>query len=231
MARFVDALGTVFTKFQVGLGAAGLVLKVTANKFRARNVADTVDAPLVGSVIAASGDSIQLNEDALGAGADWLMSLNRPATGMTAAVNFTFPATVGTAGQAMTIDGSSGQMAWTTVAAGSDKMVVDTTNIAFGTISPLTLFTLPANAVVEVVRVIVGTPFNGAPAVSIGIAGTTSKYMGATQVDLMAAANTVFEVAPGVTPVGTTEALIATYSGGGATVGAGRIEIDYVVPN
>ena len=66
---------------------------------------------------------------------------------------------------------------------------------------------------------------------SIGISGTTSKYMGSTQVDLTAAAATVFEVEPGLAAVGATENLIATYSAGSASAGAARILVDYVIPS
>ena len=36
MARFLDLVGTTLTKLQIGLGAAGLNLKVAAGKLRAR---------------------------------------------------------------------------------------------------------------------------------------------------------------------------------------------------
>jgi hypothetical protein len=227
--RFLDLLGTSYTKLQIGLNSTGLALKVASAKLRARNTADSADAPLIGSVIGASGDQIQLNEDAAGSGADWLMTINRPASGMTAAVNLTLPPTVGSTGQALTTDGSTGALSWTSIATGNDKVITDTTSIAFGTGSPLTMFTLPANAIVQRVRVIVDTAFNGTPSLSVGISGTTSKYMSATAVDLSVA--TTWEANPGLASVGTTEAIIATYAAGGATVGAGRIELDYCNPS
>lgn len=228
---FRDLLGTTFTKLQIGLGSAGAVLKVASAKVRARNVADSADVPLVGSVIAASGNQIQLNEAAASSGADWLMTLNRPVSGMAAAVNLTLPATVGSTNQVLTTDGSTGALSWTTVAGGADKMVTDTTTLAFGTASPVAQFNLPASAVVERVRVIIDTAFSGAPSLSVGIAGTTSKYLGSTSVDLTAASTTTFEVTPGLASIGTVEAIIATYTAGGATAGAARIEVDYVIPS
>ena len=90
------------------------------------------------------------------------------------------------------------------------------------------MFTLPINAVVNNVRVIVDTVFSGTPSLSIGITGTTSKYMAANQMDL--AVIGVYEAYPGLAAIGTTDAIIATYSAGAAAAGSGRIEIDYSVP-
>lgn len=230
--RFLDLLGTTYAKLQIGLGSAGAALKVASSKLRARNVADSADFPLVGSVIAASGDYLELNEDAAGAGADWKYTLARPSTGMSAARTITLPAGAPSPNQALTDDGTgTGQLVWTTVAAGTDKTVTDTTALAFGSTSPVSMFTLPANAVVEEVRVIIDTAFNGTPTLSIGVSGTTSKYMAATQVDLTATATTIFAVSPGITANGSSESLIATYSAGSASAGAARIEVDYVIPS
>jgi hypothetical protein len=228
--RFLDVLGTTYNKLQLGIDAAALNIKAVSNKVRARNKADSADAPLVGSVIAASGDFLELNEDAAGSGADYKMTLARPATGMSAAVTLTFPATAGTAAQALTTDGS-GVLNWTTIAAGTDKVVTDTTSVAFGSTSPTAMFTLPANAVVSEIAVVVDTSFNGTPSLSVGITGTLSKYLSSTQVDLTQPATTTFEIQPGMASVGTTEAIIFTYAAGGASAGAARILVSYSIPS
>lgn len=228
--RFLDVLGTTYNKLQLGIDTAALNIKAVSNKVRARNKADSADAPLVGSVIAASGDFLELNEDAAGSGADYKMTLARPATGMSAAVTLTFPATAGTAAQALTTDGS-GVLNWTTIAAGTDKVVTDTTSLAFGSTSPTSMFTLPANAVISEVAVIIDTAFNGTPSLSVGITGTLSKYLSSTQVDLTQPATTTFEIQPGMASVGTTEALIFTYAAGGASAGAARILVSYSIPS
>lgn len=229
--RYVDMLGSVYSKLQLGIDAAAINLKSISGKLRARNKADSADAPIIGSIVGSSGDQIQINEDAASVGADWLMTINRPATGMTAAVNLTLPATVGSPNQVLTTDGAGGALSWTTTAAGTDKIVTDTTSIAFGTASPLTMFTMPANAIVQAVTVVIDTAFNGTPTLSVGVSGTLSKYLASTQVDLTAGATVTFEVEPGLASVGTTEAIIATYAAGGATVGAGRILVNYCIPS
>jgi hypothetical protein len=108
-------------------------------------------------------------------------------------------------------------------------MAVDTTSIAFGTASPLTLFTTPASAIIHKVQVVIDTPFSGGtPTLTIGIAGTTSKYMGSGQNVLTGTAKDVYESNPGESAA--SESLIATYAAGGASTGAGRILVYYSVP-
>ena len=224
--------GTLFTKFRIGL--TGLYLSVVSGKIRARNAADSADAPLVGSVIAASGDALELNEDATSAGADWKLTLQRSTTGMAEARTYIFPTALPTAGDALTVASVAAgvvQFNHSQIASGADKGVTDTTSIAFNQGSPTTMFTLPANAVVQEVKVVIDTAFTGAPTLSVGISGTTAKYLGSTDNDLTQAAGTSFSVSPNVVPVGSTEVIIATYAAGGAGAGAARLLVTYVVPS
>ena len=228
MSKFLDFLGTSVNSFLIGIN--GVRLKNSSGALLVRNPGDTVDAAVTASQLNNSGDTIVLNSDAVNSGTDYAITLARPTTGMGAGYTYKLPISAGSPGQVQATDGS-GNLYWLTIAGTADKISSDTTTLAFGTTSPLTLFTLPANAVVESVRVIIDTAFNGTPSLSIGITGTTSKYMSSTQVDLTGVATTIYEVYPGKTSVGTTEALIATYSAGAASAGAARIEVDYVVPS
>lgn len=230
MGRFIDLLGTSLDKLQVGIGATAVSIKQVAGKLRARNKADSADVAVVGSVIAASGDFLELNEDATSAGADWKLTLARPATGMTAARTITLPGEAPTAGFALITD-AAGQLSFSAIAAGSDKIITDTTTLAFGSTSPLTMFNLPANAVVHGISVVIDTAFNGTPSLSIGIAGTVSKYLGSTSVDLTQAATTSFDVEPALASVGSIEAIIATYAAGAATAGSARLLVAYSIPS
>lgn len=230
MGRFIDLLGTSLDKLQVGIGATAVSIKQVAGKLRARNKADSADVAVVGSVIAASGDFLELNEDATSAGADWKLTLARPATGMTAARTITLPGEAPTAGFALITD-AAGQLSFSAIAAGSDKIITDTTTLAFGSTSPLSMFNLPANAVVHGISVVIDTAFNGTPSLSIGIAGTVSKYLGSTSVDLTQAATTSFDVEPALASVGSIEAVIATYAAGGATAGSARLLVAYSIPS
>lgn len=232
MGVFRDIVGILGGKLQLGIGGAHV--KSNAGAIESRNAADAAYAAIRASLFATYGDDFELNSGAAGAGADWKFTLRRPSTGMTHAITVVYPSGDPAVGQALTVASFAANvitLQWTTVAAGTDKVVVDTTSLAFGTASPAALFTAPANAVCRSVKVIIDTAFNGAPTLSVGIAGTASKYMGSTQVDLTAAAGTVFEVDPGLAAVGTTEALIATYAAGAATAGAARIEYAYCIPS
>lgn len=140
----------------------------------------------------------------------------------------TMPPDDGSPGQVLQTDGS-GVLTWVANGSAAGGVIVDTTSLAFGTGSPLTLFTLPANAVVRKVSVQVDTAFTGTtPQVTIGISGTVSKYSAAGDVDLKTAG--LYVIFPEQIPVGTTEALIATYTASGAAAGAARILIEYSVP-
>lgn len=228
--RFSDILGTLYSKFQIGIGPTAVNLKEVTGKVRARNKADSADAAIVGSVIAASGDVIQINEDAAAVGADWMYTITRPAAGMAAARNITLPPDAGTSGFGLVTDGA-GNTSWVAVAAGSDKKITDTTTLAFGSTAIVSMYTHPANAIVEQVQVVIDIPFNGMPTASVGISTAVSKYMGSGSIDLTQPAGTVFDVSPGLAAVGAAEALIVTYVVGGATAGSARILTTYVIPS
>lgn len=138
------------------------------------------------------------------------------------------PADDGSPSQVLQTDGS-GNLTWASAASTEACLKTDTTTLAFGASSPVTLFTLPANAIIDKVQVIVDTAFNGtAPTLSIGIAGNTSKYTGTGDVDLKT--TNMYEVEPGLVSVGSTEALIATYSADSSSAGSARIIISYSIP-
>lgn len=224
---FSDLFGTTKAFFKIG-GTTGVRLKNSAGDLLVRNTGDSADAAITASKVNVSGDVVDINSDAAGSAADWRYTIQRPAAGMTAAVTLTLPVDDGTAGQVLATDGS-GVLSWT--AAGSTSLAdkLDTTSLAFGSASPVSMFTTGAADIVDYIDVIIDTPFNGTPTMSVGIVGTTSKYLSTTDVDLTAAAGTVFTVHPGLNAAGA-EALITTYSAGGATVGAARIIVHYATP-
>lgn len=228
MGIFQDLKGTSQSDFRLGL--AGVRLKNTAGSLLIRNNADTADSDITANQVAISGNVLLINSDAANSGADWLYTLQRPATGMAAAVILTLPPTDGSPGQVLATDGN-GVLDWSTVAGSSNKISVDTTSIAFGSGATVAAFTLPANAVVTQVEFVIETPFDANPTASVGTAGSTSKYMASTQVDLKGLAKDRYQVHPGEIPLGTTEDIIISYVAGGATVGAARCLISYVVPD
>lgn len=224
-----DLAGTALTKFAVALGAARIYLKAISGGFAVRNADDSADAELTASKVNVSGDVLVLNSDAAGSGADWLFTIQRAASGMTAAVTLTLPPNDGSPGQVLTSDGS-GVLTWETPSGGVSNMIqTDITALAFGDSSPVTMFTKPANAKLLTVRIYVDTLFNGtAPTLSIGISGTVSKYGTTGQVNLKEVGLYTWD--PGVAAVAGTEGIIATYAADSSSAGAARMEVDYVVP-
>lgn len=232
MGVFKDLWGTTKDRFKLGIG--GPQIKNDSGQISARNTADSAYTAIRASLFATYGDDFELNAGAAGAGADWKFTLTRPSTGMTHALEVVFPATDPTPNDVLAVDTLVGDvitLKWMAVAGGSDNVKVDSTNLAFGSSSPVAMFTKPAGSLVRMVKVIIDTPFNGtSPQLSVGITGTTSKYMPTTAVDLKAAATTVFEYDAGLPVEVGSEALIATYAADSSSAGAARIEVEYVIP-
>src|SRR6185503_5420994 len=100
-----------------------------------RNPGDSADAEVTMSKLNVSGNIVDLNSDAAGSAADWKYTLQRPASGMSAAVTLTLPPTDGSPGQALVTDGS-GVLTFEDAASTASSDKVDTTDLAFGDSSP-----------------------------------------------------------------------------------------------
>ena len=140
----------------------------------------------------------------------------------------TLPVDDGSPSQVLSTDGS-GVLSWVSAASTDACWKVDSTSFVFGSTSPVTMFTLPANAVIDKVTVIVDTAFDGTPTMSVGVnGGSASKYVSSGDVNLLVADR--YDIPNQSVPVGSTEALEITYSAGGATAGAGRVLVTYAIP-
>lgn len=226
MGIWKDLIGTTGSFFKLGL--SGVRLKNSSGNLVVRNAGDSADANITAAKVSVSGEVLEINSDAAGSGADWLYRLLRPTSGMTAAVDLTLPPDDGSPGQVLATDGS-GVMTWVSAGSTASADKCDTTSLAFNSSATVAMFTDGAADIITRIQVCVDTAFDGtAPAVSIGVSGTVSKYMASTQVDLTTVG--VYEVNPGLTAQGA-EALIATFAaGGGASVGAARILVFYNTP-
>ena len=222
-----DFFGTLKDNFR--LGFAGVRLKNSSGNLLVRNAADSADSELTAAKVKVSGEILELNSDAAGAGADWKFTIQRATSGMGAAVVLTLPVNDGSPSEVLSTDGS-GNLSFVAAGATGSSDKIDTTSLAFGSASPVTMFTTAAADIIDEIEVVIDTAFDGTPSLSIGIAGTVSKYMAATEVDLTAAAGTSFIVHPGKAAQGA-EALIATYSAGGASAGAARILVHRATPD
>jgi len=230
MGLFADIIGTLSTTFQ--LGKAGVKLKNNAAALEVKAADGTTDAPVTASKVNVSGDELDLNSDAAGSGADWKMTIKRPATGMAADVIYTLPAAPGTTGQVLGFGDESGGLVPMSAGATADLVHTNDTTIAYGDSSPVAMFTKPAGVTTHKMQVIIDTPFSGgggAPTLSIGVAGAVSKYMATTQVDLKGAAGDIYEVNIETTAEAS-EDLIATLSADSATAGSVRALVFYSTP-
>jgi hypothetical protein len=187
---------------------------------------------LNGGSLSTTSEFITLNEDSFpGSGSNWFYAFTRPLTGMTSNMYFTYPAQNPAIGQVLTAISVTGETSWQTPIASQP----DSTSFVFNTASPITLFSTTASAVIEEVILYVDTPFNGAPTLTVGKSGTPAKYATFSTVNLTAAlvvagqANK-YVLSPNFTAQGV-EALTATYSAVGATVGAARIVIKFWTPS
>jgi hypothetical protein len=221
-----DLAGTSVGSFILGL--TGVKLKNNAGNLVIRNNGDTADAEITASKLNNSGDSIVINSDAAGTGADWSITLARPAAGMTGNVVLTLPIDDGTPNQVLQTDGS-GNLTWASASSTASSVKNKSVAVAFGSTSPVALMTTGVGDVIDSIDVIVDTAFNGTPTMSIGVTGTPSKYMATSQVDLKAAATTTFTVSPSL-PAQGVESLIITYAAGSASVGAARVVLHYATP-
>jgi hypothetical protein len=230
MGIWSDLLGTLNSYFRIGGPVSGVRLKNNSNVLEVKDATDAAYvAATAAQLNATSNVGLVINSDAASAGADWKLTLQRPATGMAADVVLTLPPDDGTADQVLRTDGA-GVLTWVSAGTTASSEKVDTTSLAFGSSSPVAMFNTGAADVINFVRVIIDTAFNGTPTASVGITGTTSKYMASTQIDLTAPAGTVFEVHPGLAAQGA-ESLIVTYAAGGASAGAARVEVGYDTPS
>jgi hypothetical protein len=226
MGIFADLKGTTENIFRIGTHA----LKAITGGLAARNSADSSDEKLQASQFEATGNTgLIINSDAAETGADYKITLARPSSGMTASYVLTLPVDGGSASQVLSTDGS-GVLSWVSAGSTSACLTVDTTSLAFNSSDTLSLFTLPANAVVHQVEVVIDTPWDTAATVTVGISGNTAKYMAATANNLQGTAKDRYRSNPGEAASGSTEALIATYSAASSTVGTARILVTYSVP-
>lgn len=230
---FSDIIGNIQGFFQLGIG--GNKVKNASGGIAIRNAGDTSDAQLTTSQLNNSGNQIVLNSAAAQSGASWLYNLVRPNTGMSANMTLTLPATTPTIGQALVATDTAGTLAFQTIATGTsaDRPQDKTYTLSYNTSSPLTLFTLAANAIVKNVTIYVDTVFTGGtPTVAIGVAGNTGQFMTTAQNDLTDAAGAKSYITnPTVAANASAQNLIATYVANSATAGSARILIEISTPS
>ena len=146
----------------------------------------------------------------------------------TADYSLTLPVDSGSPGQQLTTDGS-GVLTWEDAGDTSLCWKADTTSFAFGSGATVTMFTLPANAVVDRVSVIIDTAFDDSPSMSVGVnGGSASKYIGSGDVLMTSVGR--YDVPNDSVANGSSEDLEIYYTPASSTVGAGRVLVTYAIP-
>lgn len=228
MSIWTDLLGTTKDFFRIG--RTGPRLKNVAGNLVVRNPGDSADAEVTASVVRVSGESLELNSDAAGTGNDRKLILQRNAVSG-GDLTIIFPGGKATDGYFLRQKAGTAagvlEFEFVPPSTSSSQVTSDTTSLAFGSGATVPLLTLSSSAVIDKIQIISDTPFNGTPSASIGIAGNTSKYAAATDIDLAAPAGTVTEIHPGLPAPGAPEALIISFAAGGASAGAARVIIYY----
>lgn len=211
MSSWQKLIGTQTGTFILGL--LGVRLKNNSGSLQVRNNGDTAFADVELA-------KLKIND------VDTVTIQASPS--QTGPYTLTLPVDDGSPSQVLSTDGS-GVLSWVSAASTDACWKVDSTSFVFGSTSPVTMFTLPANAVIDKVTVIVDTAFDGTPTMSVGVnGGSASKYVSSGDVNLLVADR--YDIPNQSVPVGSTEALEITYSAGGATAGAGRVLVTYAIP-
>lgn len=214
MSFWQKIIGTQTGRFILGL--TGVSIKNNSGTLQVRNNADSAFAPAV-------AETLKVHNNTAGFG-------NTFRTQNTQAADYVYdlPLDDGSPGQVLQTNGS-GVLTWASAASTDSCWKVDTTAIAFGSSSTVSMFTLPANAEVDRVSIIVDTAFDGTPTVSVGVnGGSASKYAGSGD-SLLTLADR-FDIPCEEPANASSEDLEFYYSAGGATTGAGRILVTYAVP-
>jgi hypothetical protein len=198
------------------LGLLGVRLKNSSGTLQVRNNGDTAFADAVIK-------DLTLENNSTGFGVTVTTSGTQAAD-----YTLTLPTTDGSPGEVLATDGT-GILSWVSAASTDACLKFDSTAFTFGSGTEVTMFTLPANAVIDKVSVIVDTAFDGAPSMSVGVdGGNASKYFGSGDSNLLALGR--YDVYNFATPNASPEALEIAFTAGGATVGAGRVLVSYATP-
>jgi len=197
------------------LGFLGVRLKNSSGNLQVRNNGDTGFADVAAKDVIVSNNSTTYDVTLTTSGSQ------------TGDYTLTLPVDTGSTGQVLATNGS-GVLSWVSAADTSANWKVETTSVNFGSGSTVSAFTLPANAIIDKVMVIVDTAFDGTPTLSVGDSGNNSKFMGSGD-NLLTLADR-FDVFVDEPASGSPIAVEIYYSAGGATVGSARVLTTYAVP-
>jgi hypothetical protein len=134
----------------------------------------------------------------------------------------------GNAGEFLSTDGN-GNLSWSAPQP-VGMMTVVSTPFVVSSNATISAFTLPANAIVDTVSIIVDSAFSGGTGatITVGPQGIPTQFAGAGDSDLTTVGR--YDVPSSVGPVGTPINVELYYTAAGASGGSGRVLITYALP-
>jgi len=211
-----DLLGTAASYFKIGLN--GIRLKNSSGVLHVRNAGDSAFAEV-------QADAVELVGASSGS-----TKLSVPAA---AVAELVLPDSLPSNDQALVavdVSGSVVTLGYADVATGSNQIKAQSEIVGHGTSSPAAVFTPPANAQFVEAIIDVTEAWNGTGAnLTVGVAGSTSRYVGTTDLDLTIVQT--YRKTLTYTEDGTPDTVnIYITPGSGASTGAAKVTILYANP-
>ncbi len=148
-------------------------------------------------------------------------------------INTTAP----TSGQVLTYNSSTTKWEAATPSGGgggaSNGLLVDITTVNYNSSTTVSMFTLPANAEINRIEVLLDVTWvtGTAATLSVGIAGNTSKYMPSSSIDLYGVVKDNYITIVNLPANTSSEAIITTYAAGTSSAGRAIIHVYYSAPS
>lgn len=218
MIRFLSDLGGTLRNF-FRIGTTGL--KNESGEIVARNKDDDADVAMIAR-------SLKVRDPTTG----HVVTITVPDNHLTGgSLTINLPPDSGSTNQALLTDGD-GNLSWGSVATGENALKSDEEVITHASGATTTMFTPPEGALIHRVKVSVEEAFDETPTLTVGVDGTTARYMQATQNEL-GEADTIWEVMPLYKDNAALPAdreVLVTFDAGGATEGIARVVVVYSNP-
>jgi hypothetical protein len=137
--------------------------------------------------------------------------------------------TGGSNGYVLTTDGT-GNLSFQATQSIGDTWKADSTTVNYNSSATIAAMTLPVNAIVDKVSVIVDTVFTGtAPTLTVGLQGGSGfEYVAANDANLKVGDR--YDVPSQIAPVGSSGNIEILYTADGSGAGAARVIVTYTVP-
>jgi hypothetical protein len=132
----------------------------------------------------------------------------------------------GNDGEVLSTDGA-GVLTWIPIPSTADALKTVLVEFQYNT-SSASSAAIPAGSIIDEVRVIVDSAFDGSAVVAVGNNATVDAYVATT--DTLLSLTDRFEFSQSAAALGAADNIVVTVTGGGATAGSGRVIVSYSTP-